>query len=45
MLSRRDSVGRTGVYLKRVLLTGESFEDVLRRLAATDPNVKRRISA
>jgi len=43
VLSRRDSVGRTGVYLKRELLPGESFEDVLRRLAAADPNVKRRI--
>ena len=44
VLSRRDSVGRTGVYLKRMLSTGESFEDVLRHLGAADPNVKRRIS-
>jgi predicted nucleotidyltransferase len=42
VLSRRDSVGRTGVYLKRALLVDESFEDVLRQLASRDTNVKRR---
>ncbi len=44
VLSKRDAVGRTGVYLKRTLSPEESFEDVLRRLAAADPNLKRRTS-
>jgi predicted nucleotidyltransferase len=44
VLSKRDAVGRTGVYLKRTLSPEESFEDVLRRLAAGDPNLKRRTS-
>lgn len=42
VLSKRDAVGRTGVYLKRALSPQESFEEVLRRLAAGDPNLKRR---
>ena len=45
VLSRRDSIGRTGVYLKRALSPDESFEDVLRRLASRDPNLKRRAYA
>jgi len=43
VLSRRDTIGRTGVYLKRGLNADESFEDVLRRLASKDPNLKRRV--
>jgi len=42
VLTRRDSIGRTGVYLTRVLSPGESFEDVLRNIASRDTNVKRR---
>jgi predicted nucleotidyltransferase len=42
VLTRRDSIGRTGVYLTRALSPDESFEDVLRRIASRDTNVKRR---
>ncbi len=42
VLSKRDSVGRTGIYIKRALLPEESFEEVLRRMASRDPNLKRR---
>lgn len=44
VLSRRDNIGRTGVYLKRRLNAEESFEEVLRRLASKDPNLKRRVT-
>jgi predicted nucleotidyltransferase len=43
VLSRRDAIGRTGVYLKRSLSPDESFESVLNRLASRDPNLKRRV--
>jgi predicted nucleotidyltransferase len=42
VLTRRDSIGRTGVYLTRALSPDQSFEDVLRFLASRDTNVKRR---
>jgi predicted nucleotidyltransferase len=42
VLTRRDSIGRTGVYLTRALSPEESFEDVLRIIASRDTNVKRR---
>lgn len=42
VLTRRDSIGRTGVYLTRALSPDESFEDVLRKIASRDTNVKRR---
>ena len=42
VLSRRDSIGRTGVYLKHGLSPDQSFEDVLRSLASRDANIKRR---
>ena len=42
-LTRRDEVGRTGVFLKRELAPGECFEDVLRRLADRNPAVRRRL--
>ncbi len=44
VLSRRDSIGRTGVYLNRNLSREESFEQVLRNLASRDPNIRRRFS-
>jgi len=43
VLSRRDSIGRTGVYLKRTLSPDESYEGVLRRLADRDANLRRRV--
>ncbi|RLI26610.1 MAG: DNA polymerase subunit beta [Candidatus Hecatellales archaeon] len=41
VLLRRDSLGRTGVYLKYRLKPGETFEEALRRLASEDPAIRR----
>ncbi len=41
VLTRRDSVGRTGVYLSETLTEGESFEERLRYLRDRDPSVRR----
>ena len=43
--SRRDEVGRTGVFVKRELAPDESFEAVLADLAARNPAVRRRLRA
>ncbi|MEM1511251.1 MAG: nucleotidyltransferase domain-containing protein [Candidatus Jordarchaeales archaeon] len=43
VLTRRDEVGRTGVYLKKSLESDESFEDVLKKIADHDPVVRGRI--
>jgi predicted nucleotidyltransferase len=43
VLTRRDSVGRTGVYLTRVLETDESFESVAKILRDSDPALRRTI--
>jgi hypothetical protein len=43
VLSRRDSVGRTGVYLTRVLDDDESFEEVAKKLQDSDPALRRTI--
>jgi predicted nucleotidyltransferase len=42
-LLRRDEVGRTGVFVERVLAPGETFEMVLRGLADVNPAVRRRL--
>jgi predicted nucleotidyltransferase len=42
-LLRRDDVGRTGVFVKRELAPNETFEMVLKRLAAENPAVRRRL--
>ncbi len=42
-LTRRDRVGRTGVFLKRELLPQETFELALQRLADENPAVRRRL--
>jgi predicted nucleotidyltransferase len=42
-LLRRDKVGRTGVFIERELLPEETFEMVLRKLAAEKPAVRRRL--
>lgn len=42
-LERRNEVGRTGVYLKREIAPEESFGDVLHRLAASRPALRRRL--
>jgi len=41
-LERRRRVGRTGVYLKRVLSPEESFSEVLRELSLSRPALRRR---
>jgi len=41
VLTRRDEVGRTGVYLKYELKPDEEFEEVLIRLASRDPAIRR----
>lgn len=43
-LSRRDRVGRTGVFIKRELAPDESFESVLRGLIKKIPAVRRRVA-
>ncbi|KYC44648.1 MAG: Nucleotidyltransferase domain protein [Candidatus Methanofastidiosum methylothiophilum] len=42
VLTRRDKIGRTGVYLNRVLMHDESFEQVLKEICDKDSNVRRR---
>lgn len=42
-LSRRDKIGRTGVFIKRELAPHESFELVLRELVNKIPAVRRRV--
>lgn len=44
ILLRRDRTGRTGIYLKRELLSHETFGEVLKKIADRDPIVRRRIS-
>lgn len=41
VLTRRDNVGRTGVYLTRVLLENENFEEVTKTLRDSDPALRR----
>jgi len=42
-LLRRDEIGRTGVFVERVLSSGETFEMVLDGLANENPAVRRRL--
>ncbi len=42
-LTRRDRVGRTGVFLKKELSADETFELALKRLSETNPAVRRRM--
>lgn len=42
VLTRRDKIGRTGVFLQRELTPEENFETVLKRIADKNPEVKRR---
>jgi predicted nucleotidyltransferase len=43
VLTRRDNVGRTGVYLNRPLIESESFEEVAKQLQDSDPALRRTI--
>lgn len=45
VLTRRREIGRTGIVLSVDVGDGEVFEDVLRRLAASNPIVKRSLRA
>ena len=42
-LMKRDTVGRTGVFVKRQLLQDETFELALKKLADLNPAVRRRM--
>jgi uncharacterized protein len=42
-LTRRDTVGRTGVFVKRELGSDETFEGVLKKLVEANPAVRRRL--
>lgn len=43
VLLRRDDVGRTGVFVERLLSSEETFEMVLQQLADENPAVRRRL--
>jgi len=40
-LTRRDTIGRTGVFLKLVVPEGASFEEVLKSEAESNPALRR----
>jgi predicted nucleotidyltransferase len=42
-LLKRDAVGRTGVFIKKELTSGETFELALKKLAERNPAVRRKI--
>jgi predicted nucleotidyltransferase len=44
-LLRRDEIGRTGVFIKKELGLGETFEMVLKRLTKQNPAVRRRLTS
>ncbi|PVX24219.1 MAG: DNA polymerase subunit beta [Candidatus Bathyarchaeum sp.] len=41
-LLRRDKVGRTGVFIEKVLAPDETFEQAMKKIADTNPAVRRR---
>nr|MDO8080624.1 nucleotidyltransferase domain-containing protein [Candidatus Freyarchaeota archaeon] len=43
VLMKRDKIGRTGVYLKRVLEKNENFEQVLKKISDKDSVVRNRM--
>lgn len=43
VLTRRDEIGRTGIYLKHILPPSKSFEDTLEELAARNPALRRKL--
>ena len=44
-LLRRDKVGRTGVFIEKVLSADETFEKALKRLADQNPAIRRRLTS
>ncbi len=43
ILTRRDSIGRTGIYLDEDVPEWMSFEEALKTIADRDPNVRRKV--
>jgi predicted nucleotidyltransferase len=43
ILTRRDKVGRTGLFIKKELSTNETFELALKRITDEKPSVRRRL--
>ncbi|MCA6214294.1 MAG: uncharacterized protein PWP49_1358 [Thermococcaceae archaeon] len=43
VLTRRDSIGRTGIYLNEEVPDWMSFEEALKMIADRDPNVRKRV--
>ena len=43
ILTRRDSIGRTGIYLNEEVPDWMSFEEALKMIADRDPNVRKRV--
>ncbi|HUY01197.1 MAG TPA: hypothetical protein VMV49_16675, partial [Candidatus Deferrimicrobium sp.] len=43
VLERRDKVGRTGIFKRRLLKPSEAFGEVLQEISASDPASRRRI--
>ena len=43
VLERRNKVGRTGVFLKRILMPEESFGEILTQIERSNPATRRRI--
>ncbi|RLF88985.1 nucleotidyltransferase [Thermococci archaeon] len=43
VLTRRDRIGRTGIYLDEEVPDWKSFEEFLKELADRDPNIRRRV--
>lgn len=43
VLTRREDVGRTGVFIKRALMPNENFEEVFKQLVQSHPEVKVRL--
>lgn len=43
ILTRRDSIGRTGIYLNEGVPDWMSFEEALKMIADRDPNVRRKV--
>lgn len=43
VLTRRENVGRTGIFIKRALMPDENFEEVFKRLVQSHPEVRIRL--
>ncbi len=43
VLTRRDSIGRTGIYINEEVPDWMGFEEALKLIADRDPNVRRKV--